>query len=296
VSTEALETTSEAGPPAAPQVGFPKKVLYWIGGITVVVWAFAISTGSIIFMSILGGLTAVLAFLLFRAFLFIRKQRNVVNILQGATGSPEARREALGKLEAGKDAGEPTNVFARAQLMAADDPGSALKLIESVPLQKFPPGMQDDVSLLKTQLYLGLGRSADARKAADTINLDNPERKQARPLAASIVGEAWARTGKPKEALSLLDTIEVPSTKEGEQIAMQIRVARVFARFAANQRKQAESDLSEIADDDVNQLGRFLDPRFKVHPELQKLARRVLERNPAARKMAKAQGAKAQRR
>ena len=122
--------------------------------------------------------------------------------------------------------------------------------------------LQDDVALLKTQLYLGLGRTADARKAADTINLENPERKQARPLAASIIGEAWARTGKPKEALALVDTIEVPSSKDGEQIAMQIRVVRVFARFAANQRKQAESDLVEICEDDDELLG----AAFQRHP------------------------------
>src|SRR6185503_19859442 len=105
---------------------------------------------------------------------------------------------------------------------------------------------------------------------------------------------AWARTGKPKEALALLDSIEIPK-QDGEQIGMQTRVARVFARFAANNRKQAEAELVALADDDINQLGRFLDPRFRVPPELQKLARRVLERNPAARKMAKAQGARVQR-
>lgn len=282
-----LETT-DAAPPAPPQVGIPRKTLYWIGGITAAIWAFAISTGSTIFMIIVGVLTSLLAFVLIRAFLFIKKQKSVVSLLQGATTSPEARREALGKLEAAKDASSPTNVFARAQLMAADDPKAALDLINTVPLKNYPPAMQDDVSLLKTQLYLGLGRTADARKSADTINLDNPERKAARALAASIVAEAWARTGKPKEALALMDTIEIPA-KDGEQIAMQIRVARVFARFAANQRKQAETELASLADDDINQMGRFLDPRFRVHPELQKLARRVLERNPQARKLAKAQ-------
>jgi hypothetical protein len=293
VATE-LETTTDA-PPVPPEVGIPKKTLYWIGGITAAFWAFAISTGSMIFMIILGVLTSLLAFVLVRAYLFINKQKKVVGLLQGATSSPEARRDALAKLEGGKDANQPTNIFARAQLMAADDPTAALKLIEKTPHKDFPPAMQDDVALLKTQLYLGLGRTQDARKSADTINLDNPERKQARALAASIVGEAWARTGKPKEALALLETIEIPS-KDGDQIGMQIRVARIFARFAANNRKQAEADLVSLSEDDMNQLGRFLDPRFRVHPELQKLARRVLERNPGARKMAKAQGARVQRR
>lgn len=283
MATEASEKA-----PEAPQIAFPKKTLYWIAGITVVIWAFAISTGSTIFMGILGGLTLALAFVLFRAFRFIKKQRGIVNTLQGAAHSPEARREALQKLEAGKDAGEPTNVFARAQLIAAEDPQAALKLLDTVPLAKYPAGMQDDVSLLRTQLYLAHGRTADARKAADTINLDNPDRKPARALAASIVAEAWARTGKPKEAITLLDSIELPA-KDGQQIAIQARVAKVFARFAANQRGLARNELNALADDDVNHLGRFLDPRFRVHPELQKLARQVLEKHPSARRQMKVQ-------
>jgi hypothetical protein len=288
VATETEPTDATDAPPTPPQVGIPRKTLYWIGGITIAIWAFAISTGSTVFMIIVGSLTALLAFILIRAYLFINKQKKVVGLLQGATASPEARRDALSKLEAGKDADSPTNIFARAQLTASDDPKAALELISKIQLKDYPPAMQDDVSLLKTQLYLGLGRTADARKSADTINLENPERKQARSLAASIICEAWARTGKPKEALALMETIEIPQ-KDGDQIAMQVRVARVFARFAANQRKQAETELVSLADDDINQIGRFLDPRFRVHPELQKLARRVLERNPQARKMAKSQ-------
>ena len=199
MATAASETTESEAPPAAPAVGFPRKTLIWIGVITAAIWAFAISTGSTVFMIIVGVLTALLAFLLFRAFMFIRKQRGVVDVLQSAAGgSAEARRDALAKLESGKDANSPTTVFARSQLMAADDPSAAIKLLEKVPLKDYPPGMQDDVSLLRTQLCLGLGRTADARKAADTINIDNPERKQARALIAAIVAEAWARTGKPK--------------------------------------------------------------------------------------------------
>jgi hypothetical protein len=277
------ETDTALEAPAAPQIGFPKKTLYWIGGITAAIWAFAIYTGSMVFMIILAALTALLGFVLLRAYLFIKKQKSVVGLLQGAATSPEKRKEALAQLEAAKDADSPTSIFARAQLMAGEDPQAAIKLIEKTPLNKFPPAMQDDVSLLKCQLYLSLGRTADARKNADSINLDNPERKQARPLAGSIVAEAWARTGKPKEALALLDSIEIPK-KDGEQIAIQMQVARVFAKFAANQRKAAETELVTLSEKDFNLLGRFLDPRFRVHPELQKLARRVLERNPAARR------------
>jgi hypothetical protein len=275
---------AEARPDAAPMPpAIPRRTWLIVGGFLVVLWAFAINTGSNIVLIVAGVLTAVLAGIVLWLLRFIRKQRSTHSLLQGAITSPEARREALAKLSEGKDARSPTNVFARAQLIAADDdPQGALELLGTIELKSYPPAMQDDVSLLQTQLYLRLGRTADARKSADVMNLDNPQRKEIRALAASIVAEAWARTGKPKEALALLDTIELPK-KDSEQIALQIRVARVFARFAANQRGPARAELVALADDDFNQLGRFIQPQFRVHPELQKLARSVIEQHPARR-------------
>jgi hypothetical protein len=275
--------------PSAPEVGgIKKKTLITIAVVTIAVWAFAVQTGSTALMIVVAVLTALLIGVVGWALLQLRKQRGLVGMLRGASDSPEARRSALAQLDAQKDAGSPINVFARAQLLAADDPKAALALIETVDLKKFHAAMQDDVALLRAQLYLGLGRTADARKAADTINVDNPDRKEIRAMAAAIVSEAWARTGKPKEALALLDTIELPK-KDGAQIATQMRIVRVFAKFAANQRGPARSELQQLADEDVNNLGRFLMPQFRVHPELQKLARSVLEQHPQARSQAKAQ-------
>lgn len=290
------EAQTDTATEASPQIqgGIKRKNLVIIAVVTLAVWAFAIQTGSTVLMIVVGVLTLALAGILIWAFRALRKQRGLVSLLQGATDSPEARREALAKLSEGKDASSPTNLFARAQLMAADDPKAALKLLEPVELKAFPPAMQDDVALLKTQLYLGMGRTQDASRAASSMNLDNPERKEIRPYAAAIVAEAWARTGKPKEALALLDTIELPK-KNAEQIALQARIARVFAKFASNQRGPARSELTALAAEDVNHLGRFLSPQFRVHPELQKLARQVLEAHPSARKMAKGQ-ARAMRR
>jgi len=268
--------------------GIKKKTLITIAVVTIAVWAFAVQTGSTVLMIVVAVLTALLLGVIGWALLQLRKQRGLVGLLRGAADSPEARRDALAKLGAQKDANTPVNVFARAQLMSADDPKAALKLLESVGIAKFHAAMQDDVALLLAQLYLGTGRTQDARKAADTINIDNPERKEIRAMAAAIVSEAWARTGKPKEALALLDTIELPK-KDSAQIATQIRVVRVFAKFAANQRGPARTELQQLADEDVNNLGRFLMPQFRVHPELQKLARAVLEQHPQARSMAKQQ-------
>jgi hypothetical protein len=290
VSTnEATPAAAKDAPPApAAAGGISRKTWLWIGGVTLAAWAFAINTGSTIVLIVVGTLTAVLIGVLAWAVLTIRKHRSTMSLLQGAITSPEARREALAKLSEGKDAGSPINVFARAQLLASDDPQAALKLLGSVELKAYQPSMQDDVSLLLTQLYLRLGRTADARKTADAMNLANPERKEIRPLAATIVAEAWARAGKPKEALALLDTIELPK-KDAEQIALQIRIARIFARFAANQRGPARAELAALADEDPNQLGRFVLPQFRVHPELQKLARSVFEQHPSARKQIRGQ-------
>lgn len=284
-ATDAAADSAGAAAPAAPAApGYDRKRLYWIAGIVVVMWAFAISTGSTVLMIVVGVLTLAVLGVLFWAWRLIRKQRGLVNTLQGAQQSPEARRAALAQLAEGKDANTPTTIFARAQLLASDDPKGALSLIEKVEMKSFPAGMQDDVALLKAQLYLSMGRTQDARKSADFMNLDNPERAQIRSVAATIVAEAWARTGKPKEALALLDTVVVPK-KDDQQLGLQIRVARVFARFASNQRNQARIELVELADVDINQLGRFVLPQFRVHPELVKLARQVYEQHPSSRKM-----------
>ena len=284
----ATEAAPPSDAPAVPQPAIPKKTFVYIALIFAALWGFAIYTGSLVVEIIVGVLTAVVIGLLLYALRMVKKQRGLIDTLQGATQSPEARREALAKLEEGKDANAPTNIFARSQLMAQDDPKAALALLEKQELKTFPAAMQDDVAILKTQLFLGLGRTQDARKVAETINLDNPSRKEVRTMAAVIVAEAFARTGKPKEALALVDSIELPK-KDAEQILVQARVVKVFAKFAMNQRPAARAELVSLADDDVNYLGRFLMPQFKVHPELQKLARQVLEANPAARKVVKGQ-------
>jgi hypothetical protein len=287
-AADAAPDAAPDAPPAPPSAAIPRKTWVVMGIAVAAAWAFAIYTRSTIVQIVVGTLTAVLAGVMVWALRTIRKHRGTMSLLQGAAASPEARREALAKLSAGKDAGTPTKVFARAQLLAADDPQAALKLLGTVELRNYPPAMQDDVSLLQTQIFLRLGRTGEARKSADVMNLDNPQRKEVRPLAATIVAEAWARSGKPKEALALLDTIELPK-KDGEQIALQARVARIFARFAAHQRGPARAELAALADEDPNQLGRFVLPQFRVHPELQKLARSVLEQHPSARRHVKAQ-------
>jgi hypothetical protein len=286
------ETQPDSAPASQPRVegGIKKKQLIVIGVVLALAWAFAINTGSTVLLVIVGVLTVVVVGVMLYAFRMLSKQRRVVSLLQGAS-SPEGRREALEKLNASKDANAPTTIFARAQLMSQDDPKGALALLESVELKTFAGPMQDDVSLLKAQLYLTFGRSQDARKCVDSMNLDNPARKDIRAFAASITAEAWARTGKSKEALALLETVELPKENR-EAIDLQCRIARVFAQFAANKRNLARQELVALADEDPNYLGRFVAPQFRVHPELQKLARTVAQQHPSARRVIKGASAK----
>ena len=275
MATAEPEAPSEAAP-APPQPAIPKKTFIYVALILAALWAFAIWTGSLVVQIIVGVLTAVILGFLIWAWRLVSKQKRLVGVLQGAQESPEARREALAKLEAAKDADSPQNLFARAQLVAQDDPKAALALLEKTALKSYPAAMQDDVATLETQLYLSMGRTQEARKIAETINLDNPQRKEVRTMSAVIVAEAFARTGKPKEAIALLDTLE-PVKKDADAIDVQTRVVRVFAKFAMNQRPAARAELVALAEKDVNYLGRILAPQFRVHPELQKLARQVAE-------------------
>jgi len=295
VTDKELATTSGSAtpeiPPATPG-GLKKKTLAIIGVVTLGLWALAISSGSLVFMIIMGVLTLALAALMIYGLRLARKQNSLVSMLQGAVDSPEKRREAIARLEADKDANEVTHVFARAQLLAAEDPAKALKVLEATDLKTVPAQLQDDFAVLQAQLYLHFGRPKDARPLADKIYVDSPQRKDARGMLISVVGQAWARTGRHADALKLLESVDFDKEKN-PQVRVQLYGARVFANFASGQKISAKEDLATIADVDVNHLGMFLMPQFRVHPDLQKLARAVVEKNPAARRQA---GAQAQRR
>jgi hypothetical protein len=260
--------------------------------VTAALWAFAINTGNVWVMGVMGLLTVLLAALLLYGLRLARKQQGLVSMLQGAVNSPEARREAIAKLEADKDAKQVTHVFARAQLLAAEDPAKALKLLEETNLKDVPAQMQDDFLVLQAQLYLHFGRPKEARPLADRIYLDSPQRKDQRNMLVSVVAQAWARTGRHADALKLLESVDFDAEKN-PQLRMQLLAARVFARFASGQKVSAKEDLTAMSSVDVNLLGMFLMPQFRVHPDLQKLARAVAEKNPTVRRQA---GPQAQRR
>jgi type II secretory pathway pseudopilin PulG len=279
---------TEPGKSPASAMGFKTKNLVIIGAVAVALWALAILSESLVFIIIVGVLTAVALGVFIWAQRLMKRQKRLVNLLQGAADSPQARKEAIAKLSSDKEANEVTHLFARAQLEAADDPKKALETVENIDITKVPPQMQDDVSLLRAQLYLHFGRPKEARPHVDRMNVDNPQRKEGRALGVAVVAETWARTGKGQEALALLETVDGGAEKDAT-VRAQLLVARVFARFAAGKKPGARKDLEALAALDVNYLGKFVMPQFRAHPELQHMARAVAEKSPQVRKMARPQ-------
>jgi hypothetical protein len=259
--------------------------------IVAAVWAFTIQTHSRVLLIITSSVTVIAAGVFGWALRAMSKQKKLVALLEGATASPEARAAAIAKLSEGKGANDIVNVIARSQLVAQDDPAKALEMLEKYQLKDIPAQLQDDYAIFRSQLYLQFGRPKDARPLVDMVNFDNfekGERRQTRAFVAAVMGEAWGRTDRAADALALLAKIDL--AKEEPQVQAAVLAARAFANFASGKRKEARADLDAIAALDVNQLGRFVHPRFKVHPELQKLARQVAEKNPAMRKMANPRG------
>ena len=272
---------------SAPETGLKKKNLVIIALVFAGLWFLAISSESYIVMGIVGVLTLIALVIAFWVWKQIRRHKSLAGMMQGAGDSPEARRKALARLEADKKADDVTNVIARAQLMAPDDASAALALLEPLEIKTVPAQMQDDFALLKSQLLLGVGRAKDARPLVDWINLDNPQRKEIRPLMVGIVAETWARTGSAKEANELLDSVEL-SVHGGTDTATVLLNARVFARFASGKKGKTREALTELATVDPNLLGRFISPKSRVHPGLQRLAREAFERSGGARQQARA--------
>lgn len=250
-------------------------------GILAALWLTAAMTGSKIVLGIMGVVTLAAAGGLVWVYRLVKKQRSVVSLLQSAQASPEARLAALAQLQG--DDKDVLKMIARAQLEAQDDPKKAIATLEMLDLGKVPSTSQDDVRVLRAQLYLATGRLRDAAMMADGINLGAAPNASAKAMVTAIVGEAWARTGKADRALVILDELKLDDPDLG-QAAILARMAKIFASFHAGKKDRARKELENLMRLDVNYLGRFVMPGGAVHLELQQLAKQVAMNHPDMRK------------
>jgi hypothetical protein len=275
---------SEPTPPELDSPLFNRKNL-GIGLVALAaLWLTAAMTKSAWVLGIMGVLTLAAAGGLIWVYRLVKKQRAMVTLLQSAQGSPEARKAALAQLQG--DDKDVLKMVARAQLEAQDDPKKAIATLEMLDLSKVPSTSQDDVRVLRAQLYLASGRLRDAANMADGINLGAAPNAQAKAMVTAIVGEAWARTGKADRALVILDDLKLDDAEMG-QAAILARMAKVFAAFHAGKKDRAKKELEGLMKLDVNYLGRFVMPGGAIHLELQQLAKQVAMNHPDVRKQQK---------
>lgn len=265
---------------ALEQIEQPKmnwKVLGLIGVALAVVWVIAgilqPNIGYVGFI-VAGVLTLIALGFLIWVWRLTRKSADIAAILKGATDK-ESRLAALEQLRArqspgGKDA---LNAIAQAQLVAQENPGEAIRILEAIDLKKAPAMVQDDVRANLAMFYLMQGRARDARELADEIRLDRQPQARAKAMYAAVIAEAYARTGKPEEARKLLDTYD-PSDKEFGQVAGMLLRAQVYTFTATKKRGRAQKAMEQLLEVDPNMVAAFVQKGQR--PEVSRLARQVL--------------------
>jgi hypothetical protein len=237
------------------------------------------STVQYIALGIPAALTLAAAGLIFWIVRQTRKARGVVGILQKAgSGSKDERDAAIAELDAQYKSNDPTAAFAKAQLLMQEDPRKALEVLETINLNKVMANMADEARGQRAMIHLMLGEVTRARDLADGIQLSRHQDARSRAMLASVVSEAWARTGQAKRAVDTLSVID-PEDEQLAQLKPQIYRSQAFAFAYTNDMKQARRALKRLVGLDARLLGGFLDK--KTHPLLQREAKKMLEQSGA---------------
>ena len=253
------------------------KVLGLIGLGIAVVWVIAgilQPTIGYVGLIVAGVLTlAALGFLVW-VWRLTRKSADIASILKGATDK-EGRLAALEELRAkqspgGKDA---INAIAQAQLVAQENPGEAIRILEAVDLKKAPAIVQDDLRANLAMFYLVTGRARDARELVNEIRLDRQTQSKAKAMYAAVMAESFARTGAPEEARKLLETYD-PKDSEFRHVAGMLLRAQVYTYTATKKRGRARQAMEQLLEVDPNMVAAFV--QKGTRPELTRLAKQVL--------------------
>lgn len=253
----------------------------WVLGICIA--AFSQSTTiRVIAIAVPVVLTLLAGAIVFWATRQAKKAHGVASILSGVE-SAEDRKAALAQLEATYKKGDPTAVFARAQLEMQDDPKKALTTLETIDLTKVMASVADETRAQRAMIHLTMGDVGPARQLVDNIDLSRHRDAKTRAMLTAVSGEAWARTGNAKKAVETLGLID-PEDSEYEKLRPQLYRALAYAHAHTNDLKGMRRDLKKLATVDVRLLGGFMMKR--THPLLQKEAKRMVEQSGAVpRKM-----------
>ncbi len=271
-------------PAPAPGLGIRYRNLVIAGAVFAALWAMAIASRSTGTMAFLGVLTVVLAGFGLYTWRWYQKQMSLMNLAKKANESPEARKAAIEELktrEAGGD--DVTATLMRAQLELQEDPDKAVATLDSIDMKKVPAMLLNEVRGMKAQVYLVKNRVEDAARLADEIQLSQIQQPEVRAVMAATVAEAWARTGKVKEARDILSTF-APDDPAYANARIPLLFARIFANWAESKRDLVRKDMAAMCKENFQYLGRFVMPGSGVRPEMTAMAQEVLRNDPDARK------------
>lgn len=259
------------------RLGIPLVVL-WVGAFILNGW---------IPKAVVGVLTLALGGLALWAVRFARRSRAVAQIVGGAD-TPEARKEALARLETDFKKDDTAAIFARAQLQMQEDPREALKTLEQVDLKKVMAPVADEARIQRAMIHLLLGETEDARNLVDNVDISRHKEAKTRATMAAIIGEAWARSGQAKKAVELLETFD-PEDADYVDLRPQLLRSRAFAYAWASNTKQMKQTVRRLSQLNVQYLSGFITrkkhpmgvPPRGVHPMLEKEAFDIVAKSGA---------------
>jgi len=263
----------------------PKKLALRIGIPLAIVWIIAIVLSGWIPKVVALVLTLAVAGLVVWVLRYAKRSQAVANLVRTAD-TPEARKEAIEKLETefGKD--DPAATFARAQLEMQEDPKKALATLESIKLEKVMPPVADEARAQRAMIHLLLGETEAAKGLVDKIDLGRHKDAKARATIAAIIGEAWARAGQAKKAVELLETLD-PNDATYAEIKPQLLRSRAFAYAWTNDTKKMKQILRSLSSINPQYLASFITKKKMpggvspkgVHPLLEKEAYEMITRS-----------------
>jgi hypothetical protein len=240
-----------------------------------IAWVIAFFIRHWIAYAVVGVLTALALGLVWYALTFTKKAQRVQSIVGGAK-TKEERAAAIEQIDAEFKKGDSAGIFAKAQLQMQEDPEQALRTLETIDLAKVMPAVADEARGQRAMLHLMLGQPKDARVLVDAIDLSRHSDQKAKATLASVICEAWARTGQAKRAVEILELFDTEDAALVDVKPGLLR-ARVFAYGALDDLKSARTAMHQLAKVDPRIVAGFA--QKGVHPLLVKEAKRILERS-----------------
>lgn len=269
-----------------------KKMGLRLGIGALILWGIAIAIPGWIPLVVAGVLTLIVAGVVIWGVRFATKSKAVADIVKGAD-TAEGRKEALEKLDADFKEGDTAATFAKAQLLMQENPRQALETLEQINLDKVMAPVADEARSQRAMIHLMLGETDKARVLADNVDLSRHKEPKVRATLASVIGEAWARSGAARKALELLETFD-PEDEAYADLKPQMYRSLAFAYAWGNKTKKMRHVLRKMKSINVQLLMGFItkkknpngvNPRG-VHPLLEKEAfTMVMKSGAVPRKM-----------